>query len=219
MAKVNRLNWVRELALTFPVFAVFVAAWVSDAVPTATVPSLALAFVSSLVSLGVAYKWGRNQNETRSLRAPEIKSLEAPAPDYLELSHAAAIKHYSRWIYSQSLLDEYQRVAELNQLVFAARQNSLRKLAALAEFRSRVLLTPSESFERSISPAAPLDAWKLVAHGDRSFNIVAGTFEIEYFHGQVNIRILDPTKVTVEGSDRGAPVISVPPLVKAPIYN
>jgi hypothetical protein len=50
---------------------------------------------------------------------------------------------------------------------------------------------------------AELEKWKLVRHSDEAFNIKAGAFEIEYFHGKTNIRVLDSSRVTVEGENRG----------------
>jgi len=45
--------------------------------------------------------------------------------------------------------------------------------------------------------------WKIVTHGHDAFNVEAGAFEIEYFQGQTNIRVLDLSRVTIEGAARG----------------
>jgi hypothetical protein len=56
----------------------------------------------------------------------------------------------------------------------------------------------------STKPHLPeLAKWKLERQGDDAFNIDAGAFQIEFFHGRTNIRVLDASQVTVEGKLRG----------------
>jgi len=64
-----------------------------------------------------------------------------------------------------------------------------------------------------------LEKWKLVQHGDDAFNIDAGAFEIEFFHGRTNIRVLDSARVTVEGKNRGVAPEGAPPELVAPKYQ
>jgi hypothetical protein len=61
--------------------------------------------------------------------------------------------------------------------------------------------------------------WKIVPHSENAFNVVAGSFEIEHFHGKTNIRILDPSHVTVEGATRGTKSKAAAPDIPVPVYQ
>jgi hypothetical protein len=63
------------------------------------------------------------------------------------------------------------------------------------------------------------DHWHVTPQGEQSFTIDAGAFEIEHFGGQTNIRIHDPSRVTVEGSERGMPVVGASREIKTSRYN
>jgi len=57
---------------------------------------------------------------------------------------------------------------------------------------------------------AQLRAWELEVVDPNAFQIKAGDFEIEHFHGQTNIRVLNPSVVTVEGPRRGVMLPDAP---------
>jgi hypothetical protein len=60
-----------------------------------------------------------------------------------------------------------------------------------------------KEIDRHQPQLAELEKWRLVVQGDQAFNIAAGAFEIEHFHGKTNIRVLDTSRVTVETGKRG----------------
>jgi hypothetical protein len=69
-------------------------------------------------------------------------------------------------------------------------------------------------------PAKPeLVNWKIVTHGGDAFNVEAGAFEIEHFGGHTNIRVLDPSRVTIEGTRRGVKSEVAPADISVPIYQ
>jgi hypothetical protein len=66
-----------------------------------------------------------------------------------------------------------------------------------------------------------LKKWYLVVQGDEAFNIAAGAFEIEHFHGKTNIRVLDTSRVSVEigTGKRGVSLSDAPPGLKPATYQ
>ncbi len=52
-------------------------------------------------------------------------------------------------------------------------------------------------------PNVELEKWLLLVQGDEAFNVAAGAFKIEHFHGRTNIRVIDTSRVTVENGKRG----------------
>jgi hypothetical protein len=72
-----------------------------------------------------------------------------------------------------------------------------------------------------VKPLLPdeLAKWELITHGRHAFNVIAGSFEIEHFHGQTNIRVLDPLRVTLESEVRGVKPAAASSEMGAPIYQ
>lgn len=106
----------------------------------------------------------------------------------------------------------------LDQLAAISRQHVAAHMAALERLatleRAQVasvksvtwsLLQMALDAERisAVTPIVPvlpaeLSRWKMLVHNSNSFNVAAGAFEIEHFHGTTHIRILDNSRVTVE---------------------
>jgi hypothetical protein len=63
------------------------------------------------------------------------------------------------------------------------------------------------------------EKWQLVPQGKRAFKIEAGVLEIEYFHGHTNIRVMDASRVTVEGNTRGSKIKGADWDILAPLWN
>jgi hypothetical protein len=77
----------------------------------------------------------------------------------------------------------------------------------------------STALETRRAASKELATWKLHEHGEEAFNIIAGAFVIEHFHGRTNIRILDSTRVTVESENRGQKSSIAPLGINAAVYQ
>ena len=56
-----------------------------------------------------------------------------------------------------------------------------------------------ESWRELTSAREEMNRWRVKGNGPNAFNVSAGAFEIEHFHGQTHIRVLDSSKVSVSG--------------------
>jgi hypothetical protein len=96
-------------------------------------------------------------------------------------------------------------------------------LAFAKELESRLIKELELCQSLNIKAVAPvtteLAKWQLIKHNDEAFNIVAGSFEIEYFHGRTNIRVLDSSRVTVESRTRGEVSDIAPADLRPSIYQ
>jgi hypothetical protein len=91
-------------------------------------------------------------------------------------------------------------------------------LVPIGAGRSRSLLA-AEVIRRRRQSEGELANWKLIKHSETAFNVAAGAFEIEYFNGHTNIRVLDSSRVTIEGPQRGAAEDIIPPGIRPPSYQ
>jgi hypothetical protein len=92
-------------------------------------------------------------------------------------------------------------------------------LRSLRQEILRALPNKQEPTERDRAVSPELEKWKIIPVSKDAFNVVAGAFEIEYFHGRTNIRVLDPTSVTVEGPNRGEKSEVAPPEVRPAVWH
>jgi hypothetical protein len=223
----------------------FASAWVADQWPEFTIPALVLAAVVvfgdavlfAVLARQAASKDGASQGVQDEKR--EISDVVFEEPE--ERRHADVVAAwFSSTINEQHLIaltSVEQRRAMVEQrraiyrwhLHYALRQSRASRawtLAALSEETFRALdkaqlqlWLARELFEprRIISPE--LEKWKVVTHSKDAFNIVAGAFEIEHFHGRTNIRVLDASRVTVEGTKRGEKPKGVLPDIRPAIYQ
>jgi hypothetical protein len=134
------------------------------------------------------------------------------------------------------LRDRELLAAHHHYMVYALRPRASRvsswALATLHENRSLYLAFARElelrlasevelrrALRANFMAPSELAKWKVTTQGEEAFNISAGAFEIEYFRGRTNIRVLDSSRVTVEDERRGVKSKVAPPGMDAPIYQ
>ena len=241
MAKLLRSDRVRLTLLNGTLLLVFVTAWVSDRWPEFTLTAIVIACA---VVLGEAILLYVSAREAAACKEPPPKVIEnqhvmhdynlpvAPAQQARLTNRAEEV--ITEFAMRQVELRYRDRLALHHEYMpealrpRAGRVSSW-SLGALQEDQTLCLAFVREYFrlarERGrlvpIRPQVPdeLAKWELITHGRESFNIVAGSFVIEHFHGRTNIRVLDPLRVTVEGEKRGAKSKVAPPEIDAPIYQ
>jgi hypothetical protein len=193
----------------------FAAAWVSDQWPQFAIPAIAFA---GLVVFGAALLLYVAAKHARACKEPPPKNPEHQSVQH-ETSHAtpasATVERKSLWSV-EVLANLYAHGRAYDDEAFisflAHRPSDIRA--------AYVALSQSWPLKHGL-PSTPdeLSKWRLIRHAPDSFNIRAGSFEIEHFHGHTNIRVLDPSRVTVEGEERGVRPKSAPPGIKAPVYQ
>lgn len=211
-------DWTRTVLLNASLFVLFGFAWVSDRWPEfATVAILsAAAFVA--IEGFLLFKFSRRHEPNGK---DEVKTVEVT---HSPLTHDARNSLPTASSNDQALKDAlyYEILQSQSQSLRALQRHRAHLLhdahlvqekdfanffltwttAHSREARFRFLVAIKE-LEHSHPKLSELKKWRLVVQGDEAFNIAAGAFEIEHFHGKTNIRVLDTSRVTVETGKRG----------------
>ncbi|WP_158812511.1 hypothetical protein [Methylocapsa sp. S129] len=237
---VAKNNRVRGVILNATVLLLFAAAWVSDEWPQLTIPSLLAAFVVIGGEAAVLYLLA---TKVRSEAGAKTQSQEIVNThvhhDHVAISQSTGIVDEYRELEASSERDlvlflnrHHHAMLKRRRMAYAPRprasQASTWALAALNDDRSQFFAViksqdgwTAGEIEARRALNSELAKWKAFPDGSEAFRIEAGAFMIEYFHGRTNIRVLDSTKVTVEGSTRGSK-LKTSPLSSdfcAPVYQ
>ena len=194
MTTLIRNDRVRVILLNATLLILFASAWVADRKPDLIIPAIITAFIVVFGEALFLYVMARRAVSSN------------PNSDGAN----AGVRH-----------------ADHEVLVRLAR--SRRDL--LGRYYANGILSVRPVRESTLSIAAPLGdplhnllpyemrKWKLTTHSEEAFSITAGSFEIEFFHGQTNIRVLDSSRVTVEDAKRGIKSKVAPPEIRPPVYQ
>jgi hypothetical protein len=216
----------RTVLLNATLFVLFGFAWLSDRWPELATTAIlsACAFVAFEVIL--LFNFSRRDEPDAKDGAVEAAKPQATANARSNLPVASpkafpndeALKDalYSEILESQSqalralqrhrahLLTEAYLLHEKNVATYLLRWTTAHSREARFKF-----LVAVKELDRRQPRLAELEKWRLLVQGDE-FNVAAGAFEIEHFHGRTNIRVLDTSRVTVETGKRG---VSLPDAV------
>jgi hypothetical protein len=200
--------------LNAPLFLLFGAAWIADKWPNLATSAMIIAFVIAALEFATLAWLGRRARLREDRAIDQVRrNVQQELADY-EQRLAYYEQRYARRI-RQQYSASHMRAPHLQMR--ASRVETWALNERWLEFQKEI-----ERAQSLLKHGAPseLRKWKFVSHGAEAFNIVAGAFEIEHFHGQTNIRVLDPSRVTVEGKIRGdSKSIGVPAGVRAATYQ
>lgn len=234
---------IQSLLLNLPLVGLFACAWISDRWPDLMAPALVLAAALTLfevIALGAAARRRTTTGAVSSQAKVHLRDDKSEGSTAEVLIPAVQVEVYpsSTSLATAALRERHlvelqlRRALVIEQLreVKALSRASMEALVAVRSIRPRAsevslwVTAERRAVEMQLRRAAlhrrvGPDYWRLIPNDANSFTIDAGVFEIEYFGGQTNIRIHDPSKVTIEGSERGAPVPNLPPDLKPPRYN
>jgi hypothetical protein len=204
----------------------FACAWVSDRWPELALPVTISAFVVVVGEAILIYRLARRFTSPDASQA----ASNIPVPKLVE---SYDVHHDDDLFTKVTIPKEYEKLLALHRHrlhSYAVRARASRAstwaLAALRddELSYRVIVRKIEAalamqLELRRPLRSELAKWKVVTHGDEAFRIVAGAFEIEYFHGLTNIRVLDSSRVTIEGETRGVKSKAAPHGIRPPVYQ
>jgi hypothetical protein len=213
----SRRHRLRIALLNAPLFLLFGAAWVSDKWPNLATSAMVIAFVIAGLEFAALAWLGKR-----------AKLIEDRAID-----EARRDVDHERAGYEQTLAYRERRYFRHHHLVLQLREHQLQQMRASRVETWAFGSIPSERWlehlvQREVERAQllkhsgsnELRKWKFESHGPEAFNIIAGAFVIEHFHGQTNIRVLDPSRVSVESKVRGDLKGVVAPIgIKAATYQ
>jgi hypothetical protein len=227
-------DWTRTVLLNASLFVLFGFAWVSDRWPElATMAILAAAGFVAIEGF-LLFRFSRRHERNGKDEVNTVEVAHSPLTHVARNSMSTASSNdqalkdalYSEILQSQSqalralqrhrahLLHDAHLVHEKDFANFFLRWTT----AHSREARFRFLVAIKE-LEHSQPKLAELKKWRLVVQGDEAFNIAAGAFEIEHFHGKTNIRVLDTSRVTVETGKRGVSLSDVLPGLTPATYQ
>ena len=199
------------LVLNSTLFFLFAAATIADHWPNFAVAAGVVAFVAVAIEAYIFWRYAH-------LPAPSADHALAsvPAPAFPEVAHS------DLFLISPTLVDRNRDDLRIVTYIRNHHNHDHRRFSAWANAHLREerfqYLNIVKVMERR-KPITELEKLKVVAHGNDAFNIVAGAFEIEFFHGRTNIRVLDSSKVTIEGANRGEKLPGLPPAHQPPTYQ
>jgi hypothetical protein len=205
----------RVALLNSTLFILFAAATTADRWPDFAIPAAVVAFAVVAIEAVVFWRFvkERNQQHVGSLARESSPHLDNMVPTDTFLAEPKLPK---------PTIDIHERrlIAHLRHHRQQQHVSNVMAVWAMAHVREEryQYLNVVKEMERRRS-ITELDKLKVVAHSNDAFNIVAGAFEIEYFHGRTNIRVLDSSKVTVEGAARGEKIMDLLPGIQPPIYQ
>ena len=226
----------RIILLNATLVILFATAWVSDRWPELTLPAILLALVVVVGQAILFYYFARKSSsrdaeqvvshkyprEVADLVSPEINRLAAlthlledhkTEVDYRVYTTAIDLLTKPR-LHRGAIMRHYFVHSALRP---RASQPSTWALATLREKESLYAMIWEPELPRVRS--SELAKWKVVPQGDEAFKLVAGAFEIEVFHGLTNIRILDSSRVTIEGEASGTRSKVAPLGIRPPRYQ
>jgi hypothetical protein len=229
---------VRTILLNSLLLVALAAAWISDTWPGLAVPAFFVAFAIVAGAIALLYSAAKRARKKDGQR-PEAKRDASVAALRGALRDRLATRFGERVHESNDqelppdrrplVRDSDDVVDVLLRLLLhfapSSRQFALPSSRQFAlEYRHAALFlrkvsVPFERHEQQRQLTPELAKWKFVSRNENVFNVEAGAFAIEHFHGHTNIRVLDPSRVTVEGSVRGKSIENLPPEVRPPAYN
>jgi hypothetical protein len=212
-------NRARELLLYSGLIAIFLAAAISDRWPQISYLAISggLAFV--VCEVAAIYVLSR-RSARRIAQSGFWKQMDASAAEVL--IHSAS-KHLALYEPASALMylshshhvSRQRRTDTLKAFEFAI-ANLERSMP-----HSHIDFIVSGSRGRGKSHLVPteLAKWAVAVQGQEAFSVKAGSFEIEHFHGRTNIKILDPSVVTVEVPVTEGGTQILPPEIRPPTYQ
>ncbi|HEY8333605.1 MAG TPA: hypothetical protein VIQ05_07400 [Tardiphaga sp.] len=207
--------------LNSTLFLLFGAATIADRWPGFAMHVGVLAFAVVAIEAAVFWRFVKQRNERDDISRSEVNNIALDhSNSYLDTKVQADMFLMAPNLLMSSFDIHERRL--LAHLRHRHQQEARHVLAAWAlahvrEERFQYLNIVKEMERRR--PITELEKLKVVAHSNDAFNIVAGAFEIEFFHGRTNIRVLDSSKVTVEGATRGEKVAGLLPGIPTPTYQ
>lgn len=203
----------RGVLLYAALLLVFASAWASDTWPRLTVPAILFAV---LVVLGeaIALVWA-----ARRLRSNEMASKNTVVLDYVSRELHSSLHSVGKWSSEHHDLD----VLLLNENQVLRYRASRPSTWAMGRGLNDELCAPiiQRSLRQPLQSQlpSPIRNWKITGESTDAFNIEAGAFEIQHFHGQTNIRVIDPDQVTVEGVRRDSSGRDAPVAIREPVRH
>lgn len=203
-------SWVRSMLLNAPIILILISAWISDRWQALTAPAIAIA----VAAVATEVFWLRSSAKRMrvKIRKPSAAGL-APVERSAKVSDKLPSESIPRIpVVSPPHLAEIAAWlvvdGQIKEKSIVPRQVPVSGAALWA----LTMLPENRGFQKSL-PHRPsdLEKWKLMVQGEEAFKVEAGAFEIEHFYGHTNIRILDASRVTVEGKERAS---RAPPSIK-----
>lgn len=249
MAALLRSERARIVLLNASLFVLFACAWVADRWPSLAGAAIFLGFIVVIAEAAIFYfaknALKKSVPTGRELVWAEESRVSEPAEVYLHPNpiepdlvtfHRHTVMANRMMVHRQAILMAklYKQRARASEVVTwaltdleegqARTLQEAERMRAVA--RSLQVWVDAKHLETWPSweatrrpPSKELANWKLHHQGEEAFNITAGAFEIEHFHGRTNIRILDPSRVTVESERRGDLSPVAPAGLNPAIYN
>jgi hypothetical protein len=215
MTKLLRSRFLRIAFLNSTLFIVFGMAWISDKWPALTLPALAAAFFIAVGEAAVLYfaaregkKDGHSPQAQKSAQ-PMDAGVRKDNEDHL--TGTGPYRIYRRRVRTGQAKEW---LTDHNYRLFMMGDCDQVPMHVIASEPLTWVTGPIERAEAQRRFKAP-EPWNFVRFGENAFNIEAGAFVIEHFHGHTNIRVLDSTCVTVEDEVRGVKSKIAPSGVRA----
>lgn len=213
---------VRTWALNVPLILLFIAAWLSDRYPELSAPALVAVAAIFVVEIVVLYAVGeRRRKESSTIVESVVMPAAEPAPvtepagrgyNHLELlviqelEQAAPTRQIKQHLYAKHRR-RWQASRSSTWAVAQAMRGTSSEIKAIRPFGAPIAQIGDDIPEE-------IKEWRLVKHGPSAFKIEAGVLEIEFFHGNTHVNVLDPARVTIGGGVVVPQEILVTPLVK-----
>ena len=219
----DRTKSVVRSAIPYAVLlAVFASASISDARPGLTsyaIMGAAASIFAALVAIFFLSSSGRDGTASNVVskvgeRESPIARAEVVVSDrelaIATLEYAVALRPSSDPNFAVRLMKS--RLDSRHKALAHARRNNI----ALYEY----LVGVEEGISRgSVAIPEELAKWRYTSRGERAFSVTAGAFEIDHFHGHTNIRVLDPSTVTVQGLTEDEDGRVHPAQLRTPMWN
>ncbi len=201
-----RLNFItnarlRGYVLNATLILVFGSAWVSDRWPELTVPALSFAAAFVLAEVGLAYLAAKRMSTAS--KAASHEALETTVELYvskLGLDYKPLVIDFERGNLVESYLKLRTTGMDLAIEAFLLANTDYKRLSRAIQKEALLQKLVDKSMsQRWVPPVhGDLSTWLFTEHSDKDFNLAAGAFEIQHFHGHTNIIVRDTSAVTVE---------------------
>lgn len=209
----------RTVLLNGALFLLFGCAWLSDRNPNLATAGFVAAAVIVCIEVALLFKLRRSgEHRLTAAVATEEPDALSPAHEWAALIHDEVSKkrRQALWQIHRNAL-AHSKVYGLDSKQLAT--HLVRWTVEHPREKRFQFLVAVKELERRQPRLTELENWRLNVLGDEAFNIAAGAFEIEHFHGKTNIRVLDASRVTVEGEKRGSSLHSASPGLSPPTYQ
>jgi hypothetical protein len=209
MLDILRSDRLRAALLNIPLLVLFICAWAADRWPEYSAAAISFAFLVVVAEVVFLYFLSRRRTAVAVPAVFDDSRDECTLDDLAVATALTKSPVTSFYVSTHSVYHSRARASEVRTWALATIPREERFLRAMTRDAVRHALVLPRIMEE----------WQVSAQGDDAFSIAAGAFEIEYFHGQTNIRVLDPGRVTVEGRVRGRGVEGVSAHIKPAIYQ